>query len=120
MVIYFQLTVGRHKDSDFVVNVVDAIVVIHDETELHPSLPLFRLGSTQELNVPCRGFHFETRESGHQQHGHHDPEHERVVIVVARVRYGPTVSDVRDDQDDQHLDLSLATFIGTLPVPTDL
>ena len=108
-------TVGRHKDANFIVDSVHAIVVVHDKGKLHPPLPFFRLWTTQQLNVSRRRNMLHACEGENEKNNIGGPKHGGVVVVVPGVRVGPSVSNVSNQQDYHHLHLSLSKFSFSFP-----
>ena len=99
--------VGRDEESDLVVGREHAVVVVHDEGELHPPLPLLGLSPAQELD-PAPGVAVHVLHGGKRRDGHaaaYHPEHGWVDVVIAGVRVRKVVAQVRDEEDCRHLRL---------------
>lgn len=113
--------VAADEDADPVVGGPGAVVVVHDEGELHPALPLLGLGAREEGDaggggVPGRGVG-PGEGGGEEEHHVAAPEHVHAVVFVARVRRLPLVSDARHQQNQHHLALRLQELSLARPIP---
>ena len=92
---------------NFIVRRIHAVVVIHNECELHPPLPLLGLRPAQELDaalgvglLPLHG-----GQGGHEHGAANDVKHGGVMILIAMVGFGEDVAQMSDQEDDRHLAL---------------
>ena len=99
--------------SNFVVGRIHAVVMVHDEGELHPALPFLGLSPAQELHaalgVSLMSLHGDQGRHDHDAADH--VEHGGVMILIAMVRFGEYVAQMSDEEDDCHLALGQEEFL---------